>query len=218
MCRLNWLGFGIPGYSLVCFQCSSESNSFRLPWVCSCLNSKHRFNRFFSTGTTTRGDRKLQTAWRRQPLGCAPGKINAPPLSTSQKILPAPFGLLLSQGESFFLRDLIGRKKAARGRAQVRVLAAKTEFSYGAVQTGKFAGFCAFSGSNPLLPKPHNQAAGSACRFDPFGRQAIKNASRHDNLVAPAEGFIKMTFGNPALIVLAAQRTGLDARALPNTN
>ena len=138
MCQLNWLGFGIPGYSLVCFQCSSESNSFRLPWVCSCLNSKHRFNRFFATGTPTLGDRKLQTTYRRQPLGCAPGKINAPPLSTSQKILPAPFGLLLRQGESFFERPDWKRKSSERsssGPSFGRFLAAKIEFSYGAVQT-----------------------------------------------------------------------------------
>src|SRR6516164_7919106 len=32
---------------------------------------------------------------------CAPGKINAPPRSTSQNILPDPFRLLLMRGQSF---------------------------------------------------------------------------------------------------------------------
>jgi hypothetical protein len=46
--------------------------------------------------------------------------------------------------------------------------------------------------------------AANTCRLDPFGRQAIKYVSRHDNLVAPAKALIKMPFGYPALIVFAA--------------
>ena len=46
--------------------------------------------------------------------------------------------------------------------------------------------------------------AANTCWFDPFGGQAIKNVSRHDNLVAPAKALIKMPFGYPALIVFAA--------------
>ena len=112
-------------------------NSFRLLCVCSCLNSKHRFNRFFATGTPTLGDRKLQTTWRRQPLGCAPGKINAPPRLTSQNISPAPFRLSLRRGQSFKSTDW--KKKKRRnielGSGFGRFLAAKIEFSYGAGQT-----------------------------------------------------------------------------------
>src|SRR5262249_37793321 len=35
-------------------------NSFRLLCVCSCLNSKHRFSRFFANGIPTPGDRNCR--------------------------------------------------------------------------------------------------------------------------------------------------------------
>jgi hypothetical protein len=70
---------------------------------------------------------------------CAPGKINAPPRLTSQNISPAPFRLFLCGAN--LSRALTARKKQqnvelSRGRAGFgRFLAAKIEFSYGAVQT-----------------------------------------------------------------------------------
>ena len=123
MCQLNWLGFGIPGYPLVYFQCSSESNSFRLPWVCSCLNSKHRFNRFFATGTPTLGDRNC----RLPGVGSLWAALQAKStlrLCQPPKISCLPHSAFFLGRANLFLRDLIGREKAARGRALVRVLAA----------------------------------------------------------------------------------------------
>jgi hypothetical protein len=48
---------------------------------------------------------------------CAPGKINAPPRSTSQNISPAPFRLFLMRGQSF--KSPNREKKAANCRAEL---------------------------------------------------------------------------------------------------
>src|SRR5215469_9457349 len=45
---------------------------------------------------------------------CAPGKINAPPPSTSQNILTALFRLFLRRGESFIIQEPDWKKKKRR--------------------------------------------------------------------------------------------------------
>jgi len=74
-------------------------------------------------------------AMKTRPSG--PGKINAPPRLTSQNISPAPFRLSLRRGQSFKSTDW--KKKKRRnielGSGFGRFLAAKIQFSYGAVQT-----------------------------------------------------------------------------------
>ena len=79
--------------------------------------------------------RRYLRAMKTRP--CAPGKINAPPRLTSQNISSAPFRLSLRRGQSFKSTDW--KKKKRRnielGSGFGRFLAAKIQFSYGAVQT-----------------------------------------------------------------------------------
>jgi hypothetical protein len=43
-----------------------------------------------------------------------------------------------------------------------------------------------------------------ACRLDPLRCKAMKNVSRHDNLVAPAKSLVEMPLRDAALVVLSA--------------